>query len=364
MAKGGGNDERPIIVKKVIKKADGHHGGAWKVAYADFVTAMMAFFLLMWLLNVATDEQLYAISGHFDPTHPRVSERQSGAGGVLGGLSMAEKGAMATNVDPYVNRPPQPPGRRGAGEGRSEEGNLTDRSTDAIAGEGVGPGETEGEGEGAGSGPSAEEQAEQARFEDAMEEIKQAIQEDPELKRLSENIIVDITPDGLRIQIVDQEGESMFPIGSARMYEKTQKLIAKIADVVKKLPNEISLRGHTDGIPYGAGAEYTNWELSADRANASRRVLLEHGFPVDRINNVMGKADREHLLPDKPKDPRNRRITLVLLRDKIVNPPEDKPEAQKGKPKKTGDNKGPSRNRKPAKQEPAFERTEGNVYFP
>ncbi|NCC22137.1 MAG: motility protein MotB [Alphaproteobacteria bacterium] len=327
--KKGSDDEKPVIIKKVIKKGGGHHGGAWKVAYADFVTAMMAFFLLLWLLNVATDEQLMAISGYFDPTHPRVSAQTSGAGGVLGGLSMTSEGAMATRVNPFVNNPPS----RTGNQERSED----EESEKSAEGDGL-------------SGEAAEEQE---RFEEAIEEVLQAIQESPELEQLMKNVIVDITPEGLRIQIVDQAGESMFPSGSAQMYEKTEKLMRKVGDVIKSLPNNLSVRGHTDSVPYGPGADYTNWELSTDRANASRRVLKESGFPEARIFNVVGKADKEHLLPDAPNDPRNRRITLVLLREKV-----DKPEAKEpGRLIKR-------RRAEPKPPEPGFEKTEGEVYFP
>ncbi len=112
----------------------------------------------------------------------------------------------------------------------------------------------------------------------------------------------------------------MFASGSARMFAKTKKLMAKVAELVKEMPNELSIRGHTDGTPYGSGADYTNWELSADRANASRRAMLDAGIPSDRLNNVMGKADTEHLYPETPKDPRNRRISIIMLKEELTNP--------------------------------------------
>lgn len=334
MAKKGKSSEekQPIIIKKVVKKAGGHHGGAWKVAYADFVTAMMAFFLLMWLLNVASTEQLQAVASYFDPSHPKVSSSTSGAGGVLGGLSMSSQGSMANRSSPFVN-PSMQTSRNG----------KTDESKNRKSGE-----KTE-EGEGL-SGEAAEEQE---KFEEVAREIKQAIQESPELKQLMKNIMVDVTPEGLRIQIVDQEGESMFPSGSAKMYEKTEKLVRKIAEVIKEMPNNISVRGHTDSVPYGPGAEYTNWELSTDRANSCRRALMKGGLPEKRIKNVIGKADTEHLISDKPKDPKNRRISIMLLREKL-KPPQTAGGISKRKvsiPKK-------------ARPEPEYEKTEGEVYFP
>jgi len=124
-----------------------------------------------------------------------------------------------------------------------------------------------------------------------------------------------MTPEGLRIQIIDQQGRSMFPLGKATMYDDTYLLLAKIAQVIESLPNKISIRGHTDGIPYSAGANYNNWDLSSDRANASRRALVQAGLSSGRIQNIVGKADTEHLFADDPASPQNRRISIILLRD-------------------------------------------------
>lgn len=265
-----------------------HHGGAWKVAYADFVTAMMAFFLLMWLLNVTTQEQKNAISDYFNPSHPMVSDSKSGAGGVLGGLTLSAEGAMASNKNPLV--PMQVTQQRLRGS----------KAKSTVA--------------------KKREAAEKKRFEKAAEKIKQAIQKHPKLQKLGDNILIDITPEGLRIQIVDKEDESMFPSGSDKMYGKTSELLSQITEIVFDMPNEISVRGHTDASRYSKGAQYTNWELSADRANASRRVMLEAGIPPERLNNVMGKAATDPLIEDNPLDPRNRRITLILLKEELTNP--------------------------------------------
>lgn len=283
-------NEQPIIIKK-IKKGGGHHGGAWKVAYADFVTAMMAFFLLLWLLNVTTDEQRNAISNYFDPTHPKVSNSESGAGGVLGGLSMSPQGSMATMAQPVTTPPPSPTAPRSGQMNSQQE-----------------------------AAKQKKRKEEEAKFKQAERELKRKIENSPELKGLSQNLLIDMTPEGLRIQIIDREGEPMFPSGSAQMYQKTQELLSAITNVITPLENEISVRGHTDSAPYGAGANYTNWELSADRANASRRVILDTDFPPDRMNNVMGKADTELLIADNPTDARNRRITIILLREELTNP--------------------------------------------
>ncbi|MGH1403344.1 MAG: flagellar motor protein MotB [Alphaproteobacteria bacterium] len=283
--------ENALIKIEVIKLPYRHHGGAWKVAYADFVTAMMAFFLLMWLLNVVTDEQKQAISDHFSPSHPAVSDRTSGAGGVMGGLTMSPEGAMASQKNPLIPMQVTQQRKRG-GDVKSKVNNAEKKR----------------------------EEAEQKRFEKAAQKIKEAIEKNPKLKKLKDNVLIDITPEGLRIQIIDRDGETMFPSGSARMYGKTKLLLEQITEIVLDMPNEVSVRGHTDAARYAPGATYTNWELSADRANASRRVMLGSKMPTDRLNNVMGKAATELLIQDNPLDPRNRRITLILLKEAITNP--------------------------------------------
>jgi chemotaxis protein MotB len=142
----------------------------------------------------------------------------------------------------------------------------------------------------------------------------------PEIAELSKQVIMEITPEGLRIQIVDQEGRSMFPPGDARPYERTQRLLAAISGIISELPNRLAISGHTDGSPPNRAGQ-SNWELSADRANASRRVLQATGIPSDRISSVSGKADSEPLFPDDPTLPGNRRVSITLLREAPVLPP-------------------------------------------
>ncbi len=280
---------KPIIVKKIKKGGGGHHGGAWKVAYADFVTAMMAFFLLLWLLNVTTKEQKEGIAEYFDP-NPKISVSESGAGGILGGLTVSPDGAMVHTTQPITTpQPTNPALKAGADPSQLAEEQLREEIR----------------------------KRENAEFKEVEKQIQQSIQESPELKDLAKNIMMDITPEGLRIQIVDQDGNPMFPSGSAEMYDKTRALMGQVAKIINKMPNELSIRGHTDGVPYGAGAKYTNWELSADRANSSRRVLIEAGVPEKKINNVLGKADKDHMVTDS-KDARNRRISIVLLREALT----------------------------------------------
>ncbi|HCK32739.1 MAG: motility protein MotB [Micavibrio sp.] len=286
--------EQPIIIKKINKGGGGHHGGAWKVAYADFVTAMMAFFLLMWLINVTTEEQKTGIADYFnpstDPVAPRVSMSMSGADSVLSGQTIAPDGAMVTTNQPLVNTPEELQ--------HVEIENIYSR---------VGNNE-----------PTQAEIEEQETFDDIKEAIEQAVQNDPDLSELSKNLVIDETPEGLRIQIIDQEGKSMFPSGSAKMYPRMQQLLERVGKIISKADNEISIRGHTDSVPYNGRGGYTNWELSADRANATRKVLLNSGYSPRKLDEVVGKADTEHLFPEDPNGPRNRRISIILIKEAIT----------------------------------------------
>ena len=341
MAKG--SNAPPLIIKKIKKNQSApHHGGAWKVAYADFVTAMMSFFLLLWLLNVTTDIQKRGIADYFEPTI--ASKSQSGAGGVLGGLSMGQQGAQDVSASP-PNFQIAMSALRQPDDG--DEGDLSGSSGAADAGDKTGGKTPDKQAGGAtpkdqAGGPAAGEQTaavaakkpieqlteaelqkrieerEDKQFAAAEFALRQAIQDVPELKNLADNLLIDRTPEGLRIQIVDQEKRSMFPLGSAQMVDNAQKLLALVALVVQKLPNKVSITGHTDAAPYAFGRYYTNWELSADRANASRRELVSDGVPADRIEKVVGLADRDPLVPEDPRAATNRRISIVLLREAKV----------------------------------------------
>ena len=306
----------PVIIKKV-KGGGGHahHGGAWKVAYADFVTAMMAFFLLLWLLNVTTDVQKRGIADYFEPTVALKS--QSGAGGVLGGQTIGQPGAQSLPTSApslALNRPAlrQPSegedGNEGGGAGHTD-------STDAGA-----PPADQNDADQQSKRLSAEDLDHQVsgreakRFAAAEFTLRQAVEQLPELKGLADNLIVDETPDGLRIQLVDQDKQPMFALGSAELVDPAKKLLAVITQVMQRLPNQVTITGHTDAIPYPGGRRYTNWELSADRANSSRRELMADGIPEARFARVTGVADRNPLLPGDPNAARNRRISIVLLR--------------------------------------------------
>jgi chemotaxis protein MotB len=285
-------DDAPVIIKKVKKvQGHGHHGGSWKVAYADFVTAMMAFFLLLWLLNVTTDEQKNGIADYFAPS--QISSSRSGAGGILGGRTIISDGNRVSNegaaaVVVGLSPPPEP------------DAKTKDQSDSELA--------------------KRLAEREQETFRNTANALRQAIQESPDQAELARHLVVDMTPEGMRIQLVDQEMVSMFPSGSANMNEQARRLMQTVAKVVSRLPNTLSVTGHTDAQPYRREGGYSNWELSADRANASRRALVESGIPPNRIVNVTGKAEREPLFPDNPLNPSNRRISIVLLREAGVAP--------------------------------------------
>jgi chemotaxis protein MotB len=293
----GGN--APIIIKKVKKGGHaGHHGGAWKVAYADFVTAMMAFFLLMWLINTTSPEQKRGIADYFAPAS--VSQTTSGSGGILAGTGLGDSGAKSdgsASVTPQL-APEAPPNATDAGKS-SKSGAI---SADEASKE-------------------ASAKAEADEFKSAAESLRQALQDMPELAELSKQVIVDVTPEGLRIQLVDQEGRSMFDQGSAKPNDRARLLLRAVAKVVRQLHNRITISGHTSAT-VGAGGGGDDWALSAGRANAARSVLQDAGIEADRIYQVSGKANSDPLYPDDPTLPGNRRIAITLLRDKPVLPPD------------------------------------------
>ena len=296
------DEARPIIIKRIKKISGGAHGGAWKVAYADFVTAMMAFFLLLWLLSATTEEQRLGIADYFSPEV--ASTTTSGSQNVLGGQSVVEEGAKSSGsvLVSVPNTPPVIKKTSDDSSDKSKDSSDNDRSKPDYAEQMIA-------------------KQEEALFLEAQQEIEDAVDNNPDLKDLRDNIVIDQTPDGMRIQVVDKEGHSLWRKGSPTMNENGRKILAQIAATINEMPNRIAISGHTDGIPLRGKAGYTNWELSADRANTTRRELLSHNFPRDRIFSVAGKADTEPLLPDNPYLPTNRRITILLMREAPVLPP-------------------------------------------
>ncbi len=285
----------PLILKKKLKANHPAHGGAWKVAYADFVTAMKAFFLLLWLLNATTDEQKEGLSRFFQPKSPITGE-ESGTTGLLGGLTIGAIGNLqSAGSPPRVTIPiPSSGGAediRGSGEAAltSSEPNPDSANIEAR---------------------KREEEA----FERAQADLRLAVEQSEELREFQDSLLIDNTPEGLRIQLIDQEKSSMFKPGGAVLTPYFEALLEIITTIIVRFPNPISISGHTDSAPLPPGATYTNWELSGERANAARRTMMESGLPENRLSNIIGRADTEHLFPKKPNSPRNRRISILLVR--------------------------------------------------
>ncbi len=299
--------EAPILIKKVKKVVGGgHHGGGWKVAYADFVTAMMAFFLLMWLINTTSPEQKRGIADYFAPAS--VSESTSGTGGILGGTALGDQGVKSDGSQSVISQlaPEAPPNVEDAG-----------KSSQAGASGGVSQAAAE-------AAREAAEKREADEFESAAQSLRQAMQNLPELAELSKQVLVDVTPEGLRIQLVDQEGRAMFNEGSSQPNDRARLLLRSIAKVINQLHNRISISGHTSSGLMGS-SKTDDWSLSSARANASRNVLQQAGVDPDRIYQVAGKANSDPLYTDDPTLPGNRRIAIVLLREKPVLPPNHGP---------------------------------------
>ena len=303
MAEKTDGPKRPIIYKKIKPPGPEPHGGAWKVAYADFVTAMMAFFLLLWLLSSATQEQLNGISNYFKPIGARVGSL--GSEGVFGGISASDPGPVPK---PSVSPQLAPTAKDTIDDKEVEKAfTVPDLSEDL-------PNVTD---------TKADNEAKQ--FKAAEAAIQQALNEVPELRDLHEAVKIGITDEGLKIQLIDQDGRSMFKPGSAELNEHTRNLLLLIASVVERLPNKISLSGHTGSTPLRSNLGRKKWDLSLDRANVGRRELQNNGVPSMRFLKVVGLVDRDPLFPDDPASPGNRRIIITLLRtpkERAVKSPE------------------------------------------
>ena len=296
MARDGG---RPIVIKRVVEEGHhGHHGGAWKVAYADFVTAMMAFFLMLWLLSTSSEDTLKGLAEYF--TDASANEgTPGGVGGVLNGISVLP-------ARPIFDQPSSSPA---AAQRALPAMEIDPENLDSEELQPVRRAEPELDGPEVRRG-----RQEQARFDTAREAILDAVEQSPELGAFADSLVIEETVEGLRVQLLDRENLAMFPTGSDRMLPHTERLLRVVTRAILPLPNRVSIRGHTDARPFAAGV-YDNWRLSSDRANATRLAMLAAGLPAGRIADVVGKADAEHLFPADPFDARNRRISIVLLRD-------------------------------------------------
>ncbi len=265
---------RPIVIKRIKKIAGGHHGGAWKIAYADFVTAMMAFFLLMWLLGSVDGAKLNGISEYF-----KMPLRTALAGGSSSGEStLIMKG--------------------GGKDPTAEAGLVRNGQAKASAEE----------------AKKARAKAEAAMMRGLKEKLEKMIESNAKLLPYKNQVLIDLTSEGLRIQIVDEKNRPMFGLSSTEMQPYTRDILKEIAGALNDLPNRISLSGHTDAKVYATGDKnYSNWELSADRANAARRVLVAGGLDENRLMRVLGLSSAVLLDPEDPMNPINRRISIILL---------------------------------------------------
>jgi chemotaxis protein MotB len=266
----------PVIVKKITVVAGGHHGGAWKVAYADFVTAMMAFFLLLWLLGATTEKQRKGIADYFTPTLVKTRDASAGsAAGLLGGSSLTE-------VDNYPHK---------AGQTGTKAMTIP---RDATGGPKEGSGRVQ-------------------KMQRMKEQLEAKLQATEMLRKIAKQVRLIDTTEGVRIDLVDDADFSMFLLGTTVPTPDARHLLKVIGDTVAEQNGGLTIRGHTDSLPWRSSAPTNNWSLSAGRAEATRQALMRSGIAEGRFRRIEGVADRELLIKDAPQDPRNRRISILLM---------------------------------------------------
>jgi chemotaxis protein MotB len=271
---------QPIIIKKIKKGGHGAHGGAWKIAYADFVTAMMAFFLLMWLLGSTAEGDKKGIADYFN-SPLKVSLLGGGTGSGDSSSVVKGGGTDLTRADGQV--------KKGDIDAQHKTVQLKALKAD-------------------------QRRAEVARLESLKRKVEEVLATSPKLAAMKSQIRLDMTRDGLRIQIVDEQNRPMFDSGSALVKPYMRELLREIGAVLTEVPNRLTLEGHTDAQPFGSGERgYSNWELSSDRANASRRELGVGGLPDDRVLLVQGLASSVPFEPNDPLSPANRRISIIVM---------------------------------------------------
>ena len=280
---------QPIIIRRIKKTAGGHHGGAWKVAYADFVTAMMAFFLVMWLVGIASKEQKAAVSEYFK--NPSAVEGTA----AIPGTSSLGPGGASDKMIPTANALSMP-GGVGPRVGDPGEATRSRIPTNAQ--------------EDARAAAAAEDRR---QLDELRKELEAAIEKSQALAPFKDQLLIDLTPEGLRVQIVDRMNRPMFDLGSSSMKDYTVEVMHELGTLLSGTPHRIALAGHTDETPFQAPRGYGNWELSSDRANAARRALLEGGLDEARIARVVGLASSVPFDRADPRAPTNRRISIVVL---------------------------------------------------
>jgi chemotaxis protein MotB len=279
-------NKRPIVIKRIKKVAAGHHGGAWKIAYADFVTAMMAFFLLMWLLGSTAKGDLQGISEYFK-TPLKVA--------LMGGSGSGDSSSIIKGGGKDLTRSE---GQVKSGELPSQKKviNLKAANEEFLR---------------------LEAKKEIEHLKELKKNIEAAIENSKKLQQFKKQILLDLTTEGLRIQIVDEQNRPMFQSGSAKLEDYTRDILREIGKMLNEMPNKVSLSGHTDAQPYvTAGGRYSNWELSADRANASRRELIGGGLADEKIIRVVGLSSAVLFDKEQPRNPVNRRISIIVMNKK------------------------------------------------
>ena len=315
-----------IIIKKIEDGHGGAHGGAWKIALADMMTAMMAFFLLMWLLGASNADQRKSIADYFKPTSHSLTPvgQLAGSNGVLGGRSIIDPDAF-----PYGSRqtgllerltPKSEGGPNPDTEPGPENENEAKDPTSGGKGEGLGSG-AGGQGEG-GNDPekmskaerkAAAEQEDKENFEKLEQELKEKLSENKKFESLKDKVAISRDKDGLRIEIIDNADFAMFPSGGVGMQGKAAALIAEVAASLGDMPNKVAIRGHTDAVPFQNPEGKNNWSLSADRAEATRQILQKKGIKEERFKRIEGVADTDPFNPKDKFDPRNRRMSINVL---------------------------------------------------
>ena len=290
------DQNQQIVIKKVKKGHGGHHGGAWKIAYADFVTAMMAFFLLMWLLGSMGEEELKGISDYFaNPTKVTLE------GGKNAGMS-------ESLIDGGGDDLTRQEGQVHAGEKPTIEKRDTQEMTEEEIRQKV-------------------EEMERDQIQELKERVESLIEVDPALKAFKDQIKLDITRDGLRIQIIDNEKRPMFELGSDDLQDYADEILHSLAPILNEMPNRLSIVGHTDARAFGRPGR-SNWELSAERANSARRTLQQYGYSEEKVLRVIGMAAALPFDEDDPLDPQNRRISMTVMKEsasrRILQPTKEK----------------------------------------
>jgi chemotaxis protein MotB len=306
---------RPIIRKIIVE--DGHagaHGGAWKIALADMMTAMMAFFLLMWLLGASNEDKRKSVADYFRPaSHSQiVFGEMAGSNGLFGGKSIIDTDGFpftAKQTAMLERLTPQAQGGPAESFGSSKEENNKDGPSDQDPGKATGSGSP---GEGGGTGTPGQKQ-DKENFDKIEKEIKQKLSESKQFDNIKDQVSITRDKDGLRIEVIDKADFAMYSSGGAVMGGKAAALMAEVTKTLKPLPNKLSIRGHTDSMGFAPDSMRNNWTLSTERADATRQFMQSQGISANRFSRIEGVADTNPNVPGNPADPRNRRVSITVL---------------------------------------------------